>query len=74
MTWRIQKLFSIAAIAAALLINSLPAKPESVDRPAQAAASVPKKAKTAKVAKKVEPSSKLCLDELIGVLVSRKAA
>jgi hypothetical protein len=27
MTWRIQKLFTLAAIAAALLINSLPARP-----------------------------------------------
>ncbi|HUL94389.1 MAG TPA: hypothetical protein VLT89_00165 [Usitatibacter sp.] len=48
MTWRLQKLFALAAIAAALLINSLPAKSEGKPR--------------------------VCLGELIEIVLSRGAA
>lgn len=67
MTWRIQKLFTVAAIAAALLINSLPAKPEQPTpaKPAQA---------TSKSAKKPAPAPSVCLGGIIDLVISRSAA
>lgn len=65
MTWRIQKLFTVAAIAAALLINSLPAKPETT-APSKPVPAISKSRK--------KPGPSYCLGEIIEVLVSRSAA
>ena len=67
MTWRIQKLFTVAAIAAALLINSLPAKPAEGLAPAKPAPTAPERQKKA-----ASPSD--CLGGFIELLISRSAA
>ena len=67
MTWRIQKLFTVAAIAAALLINALPAKPADQIAGAKPAPTAPKPQKKA-------PATAYCLGSFFDALFSRSAA
>jgi len=81
MTWRILKLSSVAAIAAVLLIGSLPAGAESrpaAKAPREQAKSPPVTAKSPppapEPATKADKSPALCLGRLIDIVRQRSAA